>query len=187
MIKIISISILLLLLLLITGCYNDTLIIPITNNITSIPHGEMFNKTLSGYTISIPLVGKYYNITSFTQSLYMTGFTKPDNTKMVTLIPGLYKITFTMSAACGLNGEYGFAVVTNFENPETTTEDCYNHFDGQNTHTIKSIDCFKLLNINDTISVVLEDHTTPAANCNLISINLNAIKIDNLPDSETRS
>jgi len=159
---------------IITGDLNQTYGNATINNY----YGRAFYVNKSSTNITIASTGVYYNFTNFNCSGLNNGFVCGSN-NLTTLINGTYLISADGSILGGNNGEYGFGISVNGENPETDYG-CYTHFNGDGSHQPVSIgSCIRRLNKGDYIKLVVDDEANPAQNVGVVKMGLTALRIGN--------
>ena len=132
-------------------------------NITD-TYGELYNYTDGGWTLSIPVTAKYYNLTKFQCGDINNMICDGSNGILQVQQSGIYLAAASISVTAGVDGEYGFGIVKNNENPETIDPSCYMRWTGLGKTTPRSTSCIKRLNTGDKVQVMIDDEKTPTQN-----------------------
>jgi len=139
-------------------------------------YGGMYNYSDAGLAIGIASSETYYNITNLKQVstngvTFLTGTQAQGGSRMIVGYAGMYQLSATIAASCGLNGEYGFAIMKNYIDPETVGN-CYSRLTGTGNVRPTSITCLMQLAVGDTVSLVMDDEKNPAQDCTVQTVNM---------------
>jgi hypothetical protein len=143
-------------------------------------YGGMYGYNDTGYLITIPTFGEYYNITGLTCG-YINGFTCNATAGTLTVqIPGIYKIDFMVAVEAALsNGLYGIGISKNYANLETQMR-CYDRAWLTSNEVYNSGgSCFLNLSVGDTINFMIDDEVNPARAINWQTIQFTTLKVGN--------
>lgn len=146
-------------------------------------YGEMKNWTEGGYTATPAAVAVYENATGLKAGIN-NGFVFATRAKasggdyLQAQFAGVYKVTGKLTVQITTGGLYGFGIVVNGANPETTG-DCYSRKTGNGNWDTIPIDCFYRLNAGDNLTLVYDDEANPVKALLIEKIEVNVLRIGN--------
>jgi len=145
-----------------------------TGNYTS--YAFMYNYSETPYTILMPNVDIYYNITNLTGT-YLNGFTIANSKLTVNGInhQGIYELSYGVSFSSASDNDNEVAIAVN----GLRIKECTCHEKTGTSGDIANCDrtCIYNLKNGDIISLVIEDETAPANNMDIHQASLSLTKI----------
>lgn len=152
-----------------------------TNLTATVPYGEIWNHTSTGYGFTAATAGVYYNLTGLIPGT-SNGFTytqAPTNMGgdyLTATLPGTYITNLHISGeGSTAGGVYGISVAKNFD--ESISRQCYTRKDGTSTVDEIALSCHLSLNVGDTVNVKVVELDTPTKEFMIYTVNLNLHRI----------
>jgi len=156
-------------------------ILNVSGNLTgyNLIYGGMYNFSDKGHKMILPNSSYYYNITFFSEGA-LNGFHIKNGYILVAEWPGEYLINGQISAVFGNNGEYGIGISVNQGALEIyPNSKCYTRLVGTAKEQGQSMTCLLRLNVNDELTMMVDDEASPAVDLTIYTLNLNAVRVGN--------
>lgn len=136
-------------------------------------YAGMWQRSDVGLTTTITNTDVYYQIKDFNSGL-LNGFIFNDS-NLIALYGGVYKVDFTSSVSDGASGEHGWKLFVN----DVGQENCYAHLHDSGNAQNVGFSCLIRLVANDTVNVRVDDHSIPASNMVTYSGSVNVLRVGN--------
>ena len=140
-------------------------------------YGEMWNKQDAGFqVIDLVTTDVYVQATNFTCG-DLNGFTCVNATGNLTAqVSGMYKVTAKIGVIAVISaGDNGMKLFIN----DVGQNDCYDHEHASADPIGFILDCFVRVSVGDKLNIRFDDHGGLVQDLNLVTANINAVRIGN--------
>lgn len=138
-------------------------------------YGAMYNKNDAGFgTLVVPVANTYVRVTGLV--LDGNNGVNFSDSNLLIVHSGIYQMLANVSLTAGGSSEYGVTAFLNDQN----YDNCYAHETVASNQTSSlAISCFLRANSGDKVNVRVDDHSAPANDAILKSVNVSVLRVGN--------